>query len=86
MRPRTPAHRVKHGTMNGYWWHKRAGEQPCSSCNAANAARSREVRKRRRQQKIVLQQILNNGQAIKHTLTNAEVDEIIRTLKEDLDL
>lgn len=88
MRPATPYHRVKHGTLSGYNWHKRHPEhgQPCPACRKANAEASKLNRDRRRRQKIVLRQILTGGQSRKGTkLSEAEYKEIMKTIKEDLD-
>lgn len=36
---------VEHGTMTGYRWHKRNGDDPCTECKAADAAYVREWRR-----------------------------------------
>lgn len=44
---RTPDERL-HGTSAAYYRHRRAGEDPCARCKAAQAQRSRELRAARR--------------------------------------
>lgn len=90
MRPAIPPHRVKHGTTAGYYWHRTNGgaDSACDACRKAHRDYINAYRKRRRDQKKVLESMLSGGQTNhqKVKLTIAEYEAIMKTIKEDLDL
>lgn len=88
-RPPMPEHRQKHGTFYGFQRHLDRKEKPCEECAKFRRQYMREYRSKRKKQKKVLRAILQGGRfdlAKRVKLTQKEADEIIRTLKEELDL
>lgn len=85
-RPKRPAHRIKHGTEATYRWHRNNGQDACPACKRAHREYNRELRRRRKAQRTVVQQMMSNGGHIPKGMTNADYDKIIATIKEDLDL
>lgn len=80
----TPPHRVKHGTDAGYWWHRRNDpDGPCRACLDAHNEQTKISSRKRTAQRQYIRGILGKQRAYRE-LTNAEIDEVLKTIKKDL--
>lgn len=85
-----PEHRRPHGTEAGYQGHRYRGEQACDRCKAGHRDYLRAQRKVLRRQRQVIRKIMGVSNPPKgeteSPLLNWEVDAILRSIKEALDL